>query len=283
MAHVIVLSSWVTHGHVGLSAAAPVLQALGHTVTGLPTVQLSNHAGWPHVAGRRVDVTLLSEWVEALDANGWLSQPDAILTGYLPSAGHVAFATALIDRVRASAPALRCIVDPVLGDMPKGLYIPVDAAEAIREKLLHKADVLTPNLFELSWLSGRDIGDLAAALDAAQTLAARAEGARILVTSPPVGPGQTGVLEVSPAGARQYRTPLVPREAPVPNGVGDVFSALIAGGVAVGQALGHLQALIDQSLGAPHLRIAETAPVWSGAKAIAPDGTAPLTGGGETR
>ena len=50
MARILILSSWVAHGHVGLSAAAPALQALGHEVTQLPTTVLSNHPGWPHVA-----------------------------------------------------------------------------------------------------------------------------------------------------------------------------------------------------------------------------------------
>jgi pyridoxine kinase len=35
-----------------------------------------------------------------------------------------------------------------------------------------------------------------------------------------------------------------------------------------GAALGHLQALVDASLGAPHLRIAETADSWRAAPAV---------------
>ena len=278
MAHVIVVSSWVAHGHVGLCAATPVLQALGHGVTQLPTVQLSNHAGWPHVSGAAVAVDTLKGMVDALDRNGWLAGADAILTGYLPSAAHVGFAADLIDRLRAAAPGLRCVVDPVLGDAPKGLYIAPEAAGAIRDLLLPRADLVTPNLFELSWLSGQAPRTLAETRDAALGLL-NERTAAVLVTSPPAGPDGTGILAVERTGAALYRTA---REASVPHGVGDVFSALIAAGLQPGAALGHLQALIGRSLGSDHLRIAEAAPHWTTAHPIAADPSAPLTGTRET-
>ena len=62
---ILALSSQVAFGHVGLSAAVPVLQRLGHSVTALPTVMLSNHPGWPHVAGRRVPVADLDSMIDA--------------------------------------------------------------------------------------------------------------------------------------------------------------------------------------------------------------------------
>jgi pyridoxine kinase len=284
MAHVVALSSWVAHGHVGLSAATPVLQALGHRVTQLPTVQLSNHAGRPHLAGGAVPVETLEEMIDALDRNGWLGDVDTVLTGYLPSAGHVSFAARLIDRLRAAAPAPpRIVVDPVLGDHPKGLYIAPEAAAAIRDVLVPRGDVLTPNLFELSWLAQRDVTALENTEDAAREIAGTDDTRRVLVTSSPMGPGETGVLEVMAGSFTLYRTDRVRGAASVPHGVGDVFSALIAAGLAPGAALGHLRALIDESLDAPHLRIAERAAVWREAKPIVAEAPAPLTGRSETR
>jgi pyridoxine kinase len=282
MAHVVAVSSWVSHGHVGLSAAAPVLQALGHSVTQLPTVQLSNHPGWPHVAGRTVDVGTLGDMADALARNGWLDGVDAVLTGYLPSAAHVEFAARLVERLRAAAPGARVIVDPVLGDAPKGLYIAEEAARATRGRMLPLADVLTPNAFELSWLAARPVETLEAAREAAQVLRSRAPHAEILLTSPPIGDGQTGILAVAPEGTALYRTELIAGDTTVPHGVGDAFSALIAGGASVGTALGRLQALIGCSLGAPHLRIAESAATWTQAAPIDTEACGPLTGAAET-
>jgi pyridoxine kinase len=219
MAHVIVVSSWVAHGHVGLCAATPVLHALGHGVTQLPTVQLSNHAGWPHVSGAAVEVGTLKGMVDALDRNGWLDGADAILTGYLPSAAHVDFAADLIDRLRAVVPGLRCVVDPVLGDAPKGLYIAPEAAGAIRDLLLPRADLVTPNLFELSWLTGQAPQTLAEARLTPRGTPERAHrgGPSHLA---PSGPDSTGILAVDRTSAALYRTA---RDASVPNGVGDVL------------------------------------------------------------
>lgn len=259
MTRILILSSLVAHGHVGLSAAMPVLQRLGHEVTGLPTVLLSNHPGWPHVAGQAVPVAQLDGMLDALCANGWLGEVETVLTGYLPTPGHVDFACRLIDRV---GPQARLVVDPVLGDAPKGLYIAEDTARRLRAVLVPRADILTPNAFELGWLTGHGCGDLRAARDAARALPMR-----VLLTSPPLGAEATGVLDNGPP-PRLYRTAQV---AGVPHGVGDVFSGLIAAGLTVGAALGHLQALIAASLHQPHLAIVTAAEHWTAAPALPPE------------
>lgn len=266
MARILILSSWVAHGHVGLSAAAPALQALGHTVTQLATVQLSNHPGWPHMSGRQVPVEEITGTIAALGANGWLQQFDTLLSGYLPSPGHVDVACDLAERLRADRPDLQVVVDPILGDRPKGLYVSEDAAAALRARLVPMADRLTPNAFELGWLSGRPTTTLAGTLDAAERLRQLSGGAEILVTSPPVSGDETGLLSVSEK-ASLFRVPMTD-PALVPHGAGDVFSALVAGGLAPGAALGRLQAIVAASLGAPHLRIAETAATWKAAAPI---------------
>ncbi|WP_323769509.1 pyridoxal kinase [Antarctobacter sp.] len=256
MARILILSSWVAHGHVGASAGAPALQALGHTVTQLPTVMLSNHPGWPHVAGVPVPPERVSAMIDAVAANGWLAEQDALLVGYLPTPEHVALAADLVARMRRLG--ARIVIDPVLGDAPKGLYIAEETAEVLRGRLLPLADVLTPNLFELGWLTRAPVDDMQAARAAAETLLGPAQ--EVLVTSAPFGPGTTGVLRVTAQGAQVCPVPL---RNGVPHGVGDVFSALIAGGLAPGAALGHLSDLIDASLHTPHLRISEAAATWT--------------------
>jgi pyridoxine kinase len=265
VARVLAISSWVSAGHVGLSAMAPVLQALGHEIIQLPTVILSNHTGWPAIAGRATSPEHLTEMLDAIKANGWLFGVDAFLGGYLPSARHVEVARQAIDQLREQSPAARIVCDPVLGDDPNGLYIALEAAEAVRDQLVPLADTLTPNRFELAWLTDRSIDTIDDAKLAARTLLEQRPGRRVLVTSPPVSGEETGVLEVSADEVRLYRTQ---RRKLVPKGVGDVFSALIGAGLSTGAALGHLQALIDTSIGLPHLAIADPVSAWRGAMPV---------------
>lgn len=268
MARVLMLSSWVGAGHVGLSAGALAVQMLGHEVLQLPTTILSNHPAHAHVAGRATPPETLAAMRDAMDGNGWLAGLDAVLTGYLPSPEHVDMAAETVALVRRRSPGTRVVVDPVLGDAPGGLYLPEDVALALRDRLVPFADVLTPNAFELGWLAGHPVQGPVDALAAAGALADMAE---VLVTSPPADPGMTGVLSVGAGGVRMFASP---RRDGVPHGVGDVFSALIAAGLPVAQALGHLNALIQASLGAPHLAIATAARDWTAAPPLAETGDA---------
>ena len=248
MARIIALSSLVARGHVGLSAYRPILEALGHEVTALPTVVLSNHPGHPHVAGTRIEPTTLRAMIDALAANSWLAEADAVLTGYLPSAGHVAVACDLIERVRAANPSVRIVVDPVLGDDPKGLYIDEAAATAVRDTLVAHADAVTPNRFELAWLAGRPVGSMAEAVDAARALG-RAE---VIATSIPVSDTRLATLLVTAVSARAA---IVDREANVANGTGDVLAALVAARLPLGRAVAVVATLIAASRGRGELAL----------------------------
>jgi pyridoxine kinase len=172
MARILAISSQVVHGSVGLSVIVPALQSLGHEVIALPTVLLSNHSGHLHVAGTRIAPETLAAMIDALAANGWLAGVEVVLSGYLPTPEHVAFVAATVGRLRATKPALPYLCDPVIGDWPKGIYIDEHAAKAIRDQLQPLATMLTPNAFELGWLTGQPVVDLATALTAIRSLPA---------------------------------------------------------------------------------------------------------------
>jgi pyridoxine kinase len=224
MGRVLAISSQVAHGAIGLSAAVPALQALGHEVIALPTILLSNHPGHARFAGERVSPTLLDRMLDALDSNGWLAGLDAILTGYLPSAEHAAFAEATVRRVKQLSPGALYVCDPVLGDHPKGLYIAEDAAEAIRSRLVPQADVLKMNRFEAEWLSGASIVKISDACAAVR----RHHWRTVMITSLPA----TDAATLTNVLIASHVSPLsidVARHDRVPNGTGDLFGALWAG------------------------------------------------------
>ncbi|MDP5218808.1 pyridoxal kinase [Ruegeria sp. 2205SS24-7] len=262
MSRILILSSYVTIGHVGLSAGQPVCQKLGINVTAVPTVVLSNHPGWPNVAQVPIEAEQILRMTEALCANGWLADHSAVLVGYMPSSRHVDAAVDLVNRAKAEASHLRVVIDPILGDHPNGLYVSAEVGTAVRDKLLPLADVTTPNLFELEWLSGRKCQSIDDAVKAAKTLGID----KIYVTSTPWGPNETGILSLDGPNVSHYQTRHFPD---VPHGTGDVFAAMIAADLTVGQALGHVLALVRSSQGRPHLEIVEATENWLSAPEVA--------------
>lgn len=263
MGRILAISSQVARGHVGLSAIVPALQAFGHEVVALPTIVLSNHPGHRHVAGERQSPQLLARMLDAIDANGWLGEIDAVLTGYLPSVMHVEFARAAVDRVRAANSRAVHVCDPVLGDHPKGLYIDADAARAIGDRLVPAADAVKLNRFELGWLTGRDITCAQSATDALAQC-----GWRLAVVSSLIAEREGEIENALVIAGRLASRVCVERRPNVPNGTGDLLSALYLGhrigGAAVEasfvRAIDGLRIAVDSSIGAgelnlvPHLR-----------------------------
>lgn len=219
MARILALSSQVVSGHVGLSAIVPALQRLGHEVLPIPTILLSNHPGQQPAKGSRIEPAVQEEIIAALETNGRLTPLDAILTGYLPTAAHVAVAVAAVTRCRHLNKKLVVLCDPVIGDDPKGVYIDQAAAVAIRVHLLNSADILTPNRFELSWLSGLPVTDAASAIVAARSL----NRPLIIATSVPTSGEQLATLAVTPD---KVAIASVSRRTFAPNGTGDLLAAL---------------------------------------------------------
>lgn len=216
MPTVLAISSQVVYGHVGNSASTFALRRLGVHVLPVPTIVLSSHPGISPHATQRIAPDKLDEMLGALAANGWLDRLDALQTGYLPSAVHVAVAAKWARRLRAKGALYVC--DPIIGDAPAGLYVPEESARAIAEELLPLADVATPNRFELGWFVGAEIADAAGAVAAARALPA----ASVLATSCPAD-GKLANLLVAEAGV--WRTEVGAHERVIP-GAGDFFAAL---------------------------------------------------------
>ncbi len=260
---ILALSSRVARGRVGLSIIEPALATLGCETLALPTIQLASRPGLGRLAGAATPPDRLTDMIDALAGDGALAGLDAVLTGYAPSAEHVAAMARAIDLARAASPEVRVIVDPVLGDAGR-VYLNAEAAAALRDRLASLADILTPNAFEMAWLMGEDgTPDLAAL----QRLAKAHPAPEVIVTSAPaLLHGHLGTLLVGPDGAVMAEA----RAAPgAPNGTGDLFGGLLAGHLARGldiekalvRAVGgvHGVTLRSERAGAAHLLVTEEA------------------------
>lgn len=221
MAKVLAISSHVVRGHVGLDATVPALQHLGHEVWALPTVLLSSRPGLGRLVKRDVPAEDLAAMLAALEADGCWPSLDGVLTGYFPSPQSVFAAARAIAGIKAARPDIPVLVDPVVGDAGR-LYVAHATAEAIRDALLPLATIATPNLFELSWLSG------ALSNPAEEEVAPRARAlgpATVVVTSVSQTPAAVATLLVGEKCIERAS----PRRDGIPNGAGDLFAGLFLG------------------------------------------------------
>ena len=219
--NILSIQSGVSYGHVGNAAAQFCLQRLGHEAWRIDTVRFSNHPGHGGFTGQVTAAEEIAQVVEALDARGWLGDCAALLSGYLGAAGQ---GPALIDaarRLRTARPEAVWLLDPVIGDHGR-IFVKPGIPEFMRDIAAPQADILTPNGFELGWLTGRQVAGIGDALVAARQL--RGGGARIVVaTGLPDPSGGIATLCVHAAGADLVTTPRVDCAV---NGTGDSFAAI---------------------------------------------------------
>jgi pyridoxine kinase len=232
---VLSIQSEVVYGHVGQGAARFALQKQGFEVLALPTVLLSNHPGHGGATGETIPAAKLRSLLQGLAARGIFKDVVAILSGYLGEPAHTEIVAEAVDLVRQKNPKALYLCDPVFGD-DNGAYAKLGVAEAMARDLIPIADIVTPNRFELVSLTARQVSDPATAIAAAKALG-RPE---TVVTSVPIAAGQIGAVAVK---AGQAWAAGGPKLDDVPNGTGDLLSALYLSGRVKGletaSALGH--------------------------------------------
>ena len=219
------IQSSVAYGYVGNSAAAFALQRLGHEVWPVFTVHFSNHTGYGAWRGPLLAPADVAEVIAGIEDRGVLGHADAVLSGYQGDPAMGAVILDAVDRVKAANPDAVYCCDPVMGDVGRGLFVREGIPQYLRDVVVPRADIITPNHFELDFLAGRTTTSLPEVLAAVDVV--RETGPRhVLVTSVVHGdapPGTVDVVAVSDEGAWAVTTPLLPIS---PNGGGDVTAAL---------------------------------------------------------
>jgi pyridoxine kinase len=225
MTSILSIQSWVAYGHVGNASAIFPLQRLGAEVWGIHTVQFSNHTGYGAWRGEVFGEGLVRDLVQGIEERGALARCDAVLSGYMGSAAIGAAILEAARRVKAANPAALWCCDPVIGDVGRGVFVRPGIPEFLRDQAMPAADIVTPNQFELEWLTGRAVATLEEAKAAVAAL--QAMGPRcVLVTSLRLADtpeGEIGML--AGEGGRFWRvsTPMLPLSV---NGAGDAIAAL---------------------------------------------------------
>jgi len=225
MRTILSIQSSVAYGHVGNSAATFPLMRMGVGVWPVITVHFSNPPGYGQWRGPMLTGADVSEVVHGIDDRGVLGRCDAVLSGYQGAADVGAAVLDAVSLVRSRNPQAVYCCDPVLGDVGCGFFVRPGVPELMRDRVVPAAQVVTPNQFELEYLSGRSTSTIAEVLAAVDVV--RATGPdTVLVTSvlhEAAVPDTLDMVAVSSHGAWSVSTPLLPRPF---QGAGDLTAAV---------------------------------------------------------
>ena len=189
----------------------------------MPTVVLSNHPGYPRAAGEAVPVRQIEAHARG-DGRQWLARRHRRRLDRLPAKRRARRRRP--RRRRARAPRQPAGALPLRPGVRRRARWHLSAsrgtAAAIRDELLPLASIATPNRFELAWLTGLPVGDLAEARRAASALAVPT----VLATSIDASDNRLATMLAKGEDAIAC---YVRRRSSAPHGTGDLLSAMFLG------------------------------------------------------
>lgn len=226
-ADVLALGSQVAFGSVGLNASVPMLAAGGLRVAALPTIVLSNLPHHQSVHAITTDPLWIEQALADLSRLGVADEVSTVCTGYFAAPEQVRVVARWLRGLVDARPEVRVVVDPTLGDDDVGPYTDLEVAKPLVADLLPLATGVTPNAFELRYLtssesasSGRSQEGLVAR--ARSLMGPRAQWAVVTNAGPQKETGSSANLVVTPAAQRPIRYRTIPSAA---KGAGDILTA----------------------------------------------------------
>jgi hydroxymethylpyrimidine/phosphomethylpyrimidine kinase len=210
-------------GFLGNQAAFAIANALGARLVHAQSQFASAPSG---VTGRTTTIADVNQFRR--DVEFVIRARPAILhIGFLPKPMHVDVVASALHEFKGVV-----LLDPVIGDYKKGLFVSEETARAIRDMLVPMAQVVTPNRFEAEVLLGTGDRTLTehAYLNGIFDLGPQA----VIITSFERDPEKHRTTSLFSNGYSYHRVngPFFPRYQA--HGAGDVFAASVAAFMALG-------------------------------------------------
>lgn len=227
MKSILSIQSHVAYGYVGNRASVFPLQRLGFDVTAINTVEFSNHTGYGTWKGEVFTPNLIHSLIEGVRERGIFPNLSALLTGYMGNPALGQLIEALVHELKSSNPNCLYCCDPVMGDTEGGCYVHPEVGNIFKKRLASIADILTPNPFELQFLTDMPVMRLEQVQEACDQLIKR--GPRmILVTSVLCEETPDNSIQMLLHQTNGSWIVTMPKlnPKPAPNGAGDVTAAL---------------------------------------------------------
>lgn len=230
---VLLINDIAGYGKVSLGVMIPIMSHMGFNIYNLPTAVVSN--------------TLDYGLFDILETTGYMKNTlkvwkelgfsfDAICTGLIISEEQVKLVAEYCREQRAKG--THVFVDPIMGDDGK-LYNGVSENTVVyMRQICSVADIVMPNFTEAAFLAGmyqdREEVTRREAEEIVDVL--RAMGSKSVIVTSVIMDGQSCVFGYDDATKDYFTIPFdnVPVHFP---GTGDIFSALLIGGVLKGTAL----------------------------------------------
>lgn len=231
---VLAIHDLCSFGRCSLTAAIPVISAMGLQVCPFPTALFSNNLTFGEFTFS--DFTpKMTDFMEKWQKLGF--SYDAIYSGFLGSAEQIAVVLEAIRRFGGDD--VLVVVDPAMADYGK-LY-PIFGPEFVAEmrKLVAKATVITPNFTEACLLLDVPYEEGAPSKEKLRGMCARfaALGARkVVMTSVPSGESEIKVASFD-ADTGRYAECVTPRIPFMTCGTGDLFTSVLTGAMLKGAPL----------------------------------------------
>ncbi len=211
-------------GRCSLTVALPILSAMGHSCSVLPTAVLSTHTGFaePFVKDMTGELIPMAEHWKAQGISF-----DAASIGYLSDPAQAEAVQKALEGLTETV-----ILDPAMADHGK-LYsrMTADHVKAMR-KLCRKAEVLLPNVTEAALLA--EVSYEEACRDPATLLEKLTElGPRKVLITGVTEADSVGFVGIEDGRRFRYMTPSVPRKL---HGTGDMFTAVFTGAYTEGRS-----------------------------------------------
>lgn len=214
-------------GGAGIQADIKTVTALGgYALTALTALTAQNTQKVAGVLGVPPDFVRLQMETVLSDLGA-----DAIKTGMLHTAGVI---EAVADVLERMAPDIALVVDPVMVAKGGARLLDSAAVNILKERLLLRATVMTPNVPEAEALTGLRLTVVKEVVHAAETLLTLGAQA-VFITGGHLDQSQIQDVLATPEGIEIFESPRI--ATPHTHGTGCTLASAIATGLAQGSTL----------------------------------------------
>ena len=225
---VLIVAGSDSGGGAGIQADIKTVTALGgFAMTAVTAITVQNTLGVTNV--HAVPPKIVGEQIEAVMSD---LGADAIKVGMLGPVEVVALVAQALDEFAPDVPA---VIDPVMVAKGGARLLAADAVSAVRELMVRRAAIVTPNAPEAQALTGVEVRDLDGQMSAAEILVEQLGAYSALVKGGHIAGDTVRDVLLTREGYRVFESPRI--ETRATHGTGCTLASAIAAYVAQGAAI----------------------------------------------